>query len=154
AVSEWRDILAFRPTSPNIECQNDPMNQRRDDHQPERKRGAGVKIVYDKLRGEILDLILPPGSAIDEAQLSERFRMSRTPIREALVRLAGDGLVDALPNRSTVVSNIDFLNMHAYFDALVLMYRVTTKLAAQHRRLEDIEVIQCCQARFCSAVEA
>ena len=101
---------------------------------PERKRGSGVKLVYDLLRDEILSLTLPPGSPIDEVQLAERFSMSRTPIREALVRLAGEGLVDTLPNRSTIVSNIDFLNLHTFFDAITLMYRVTTRLAAQYHR--------------------
>lgn len=121
---------------------------------PERKRGSGVKMVYDLLRDEILDLVLPPGSPIDEVQLAERFKMSRTPIREALVRLAGEGLIDTLPNRSTMVANIDFLNMHTFFDALVLMYRVTTKLAAQYHRLEDLEVIRAHQAEFAAAVQA
>lgn len=120
----------------------------------ERKRGSGVKMVYEVLRDEILDLVLPPGSPIDEVQLAERFKMSRTPIREALVRLAGEGLIDTLPNRSTMVSNIDFLNMHTFFDALVLMYRVTTRLAAQHHRLEDLAVIRAHQARFTAAAEA
>lgn len=121
---------------------------------PERKRGSGVKMVYDLLRDEILDLVLLPGSPIDEVQLAERFKMSRTPIREALVRLAGEGLIDTLPNRSTMVSNIDFLNMHTYFDALVLMYRVTTRLAAQYHRPEDLRVIRAHQAEFAAAVQA
>ncbi len=120
----------------------------------ERKRGSGVKVVYDILRDEILDLELPPGSPIDEVQLSERFGMSRTPIREALVRLAGEGLIDTLPNRSTMVSQIDFLNMHSYFDALVLMYRVTTQLAAEYHRPEDLEAVKALQAEFADAVEA
>ncbi|MFC7066671.1 GntR family transcriptional regulator [Brucella rhizosphaerae] len=120
----------------------------------ERKRGSGVKMVYDLLRDEILDLVLPPGSSIDEVQLAERFKMSRTPIREALVRLAGEGLIDTLPNRSTMVSNIDFLNMHTYFDALTLMYRVTTQLAAKNHRPEDLEIIGTHQKEFAAAVEA
>ncbi|NTF44702.1 GntR family transcriptional regulator [Rhizobium rhizogenes] len=120
----------------------------------ERKRGSGVKVVYDILRDEILHLELPPGSPIDEVQLSERFGMSRTPIREALVRLAGEGLIDTLPNRSTMVSQIDFLNMHSYFDALVLMYRVTTQLAAKYHRPEDLEIVRARQAEFAEAVEA
>jgi DNA-binding GntR family transcriptional regulator len=118
----------------------------------ERKRGSGVKLVYDLLRDEILDLKLAPGSAVDEVQLAARFGMSRTPIREALVRLAGDGLIETLPNRSTMVSNIDFLAMPAYFDALVLMYRVTTRLAAQHHRAADLDIIRGHQAEFTSAV--
>jgi DNA-binding GntR family transcriptional regulator len=120
----------------------------------ERKRGSGVKFVYDLLRDEILDLKLAPGSSIDEVQLATRFGMSRTPIREALVRLAGEGLIETLPNRSTMVSNIDFLGMPAYFDALVLMYRVTTRLAAQHHRPEDLDIIRAHQAEFTAAVEA
>ena len=121
---------------------------------PERKRGSGVKIVYDLLRDEILDLVLPPGSPIDEVQLAERFKMSRTPIREALVRLAGEGLIDTLPNRSTMVSNLDFLNMSPFFDALVLMYRVTTQLAAQHHRPQDLVTIRARQKEFAAAVQA
>lgn len=120
----------------------------------DRKRGSGVKVVYDILRDEILHLELPPGSPIDEVQLSERFGMSRTPIREALVRLAGEGLIDTLPNRSTMVSQIDFLNMHSYFDALVLMYRVTTQLAAKYHRPEDLEIVRARQAEFAEAVDA
>ncbi len=119
----------------------------------ERKRGEGVKFVYDILRDDILDLVLPPGSPIDEVQLAERLSMSRTPIREALVRLAAEGLVTTLPNRSTVVSNIDFLNLHTFFDAMTLMYRVTTRLAAQFRTDADLTAIRARQADFARAVE-
>lgn len=120
---------------------------------PERKRGEGVKFVYQILRDDILNLTLPPGSPIDEIQLAERLSMSRTPIREALVRLAGEGLVTTLPNRSTVVSNIDFLNMHHFFDALTLMYRVTTRLAAEYRSEADLKIIREHQAAFTRAVD-
>ncbi|MFC3057904.1 GntR family transcriptional regulator [Paenirhodobacter populi] len=120
----------------------------------ERKRGSGVKYVYDVLRDEILDLTLPPGSPIDEIQLSERLKMSRTPIREALVRLASEGLVSTLPNRSTIVSNIDFLNLHTFFDALTLMYRVTTRLAAENHVAADLIAIKAHQAAFSKAVAA
>lgn len=52
-----------------------------------------------------------------------------------------------------MVSNIDFLNMHTYFDALVLMYRVTTQLAAQYHRPEDLAGIRAHNAEFAVAVE-
>lgn len=119
---------------------------------PERKRGSGVKVVYEMLRDEILDLKLPPGSPIDEVQLADRFGMSRTPIREALVRLAGEGLVETLPNRSAMVSNIDVLNLHTFYDAITLMYRVTTRLAAQYHRPSDLVAIRAHQARYKAAV--
>jgi len=120
----------------------------------ERKRGSGVQFIYGVLRDEILNLTLAPGSPIDEVQLSERLSMSRTPIREALVRLAGEGLVTTLPNRSTVVANIDFLNLHTFFDAMTLMYRVTTRLAAEYRTDADLVAIRARQAEFAQAVAA
>lgn len=119
-----------------------------------RKRGSGVATVYDTLRREIIDLTLPPGSPIDEAQLSERFAMSRTPIREALVRLAADNLITTLTNRATIVSQIDFLRLSDFFDALTLMYRVTTREAAANRTLADLDNIRRQQAAFAASVDA
>ena len=110
--------------------------------------------VYEILRNEIIELKLAPGSPIDEVQLSERFCLSRTPIREALVRLAAEGLITTLTNRSTIVSHIDFLNLGDFFDALTLMYRVTTRLAAKHHKLDDIEEIRILQHGFATAVDS
>ncbi|GLS87729.1 transcriptional regulator [Cypionkella aquatica] len=121
---------------------------------PERKRGSGVRLVYETLRDEILDLTLPPGSPVDEVALADRFAMSRTPIREALVRLEGEGLVTTLPNRSTVVANIDFANLNGFFDALTLMYRVTTRLAAEFHDAGDLARIRAAQAVFAGAVQS
>lgn len=128
------------------------MVENTEDVVAERKRGSGVKLVYEMLRDEILTLALPPGRPIDEVNVAERFGMSRTPIREALVRLAGEGLVETLPNRSAVVASIDFSKLHTFFDAITLMYRVTTRLAAQYHQASDLEVIRGHQARYAEAV--
>ncbi len=117
-----------------------------------RNRGFGVQKVYATLRQEILEMALPPGEPLDETRLSGRFAMSRTPVREALVRLASEGLVTTLPNRNTIVSTIDLETLPVYFDALTLMYRVTTRLAAQHRTLSDLERIESHAAAFDAAV--
>ncbi|MER0240052.1 GntR family transcriptional regulator [Fulvimarina sp. MAC8] len=106
------------------------------------RRGSGVATAYDTLKQEILELILAPGSPIDETDLTRRFSMSRTPIREAIIRLASERLVVTLPNRSTIVAPINFFELSQFFDALTLMYRVTTRLAAEHRDENDIEVIR------------
>lgn len=135
------------------------MSKRQDEEQAEpaavgHRRGSGVGHVYETLRNDIIELTLPPGSPIDEVQLAQRFSLSRTPIREALVRLAAEGLITTLPNRATIVANIDFLALPQFFDALTLMYRVTTRLAAAHHRDEDIQRIFALQAAFVQAVEA
>ena len=116
-------------------------------------RGSGVQTVYDELRSAIVNLELPPGSPLDEVRLSQQFAMSRTPIREALVRLVGDGLVTTLPNRSTVVAPIDFEKLPVYFEALSLMYRVTTRAAALRRTPAQIVVMRAAQAEYVKAVE-
>lgn len=116
-------------------------------------RGQGSQIVYERLRRAILELALEPGSPLDEAGLSEQFGMSRTPVREALVRLAAEGLVTTLPNRNTIVSAINFVEMPVYFEALSLMYRVTTRLAAVHRRPEHMVAILSHASAYAEAVE-
>lgn len=117
-----------------------------------RTRGKGVATVYEALKHDILDLELAPGSALDETRIAERFGLSRTPIREALVRLAGEGLVTTLPNRNTIVAPIDFAALPAHFDALTLMHRVTTRLAALRRTTRDLDEIRTHQAAFGKAV--
>ncbi|AJY45922.1 GntR family transcriptional regulator [Martelella endophytica] len=117
-------------------------------------RGSGTQKVYDLLRKEILSMTLPPGSPLDEVRLSERFGMSRTPVREALLRLSGDGLVTTLPNRNTIVSTINFADLPNYFDALTLMYRVTTRNAALHHSEEKMVRVRERQEAFIAAVEA
>lgn len=116
------------------------------------RRGFGVSTVYETLRNEIIELKLAPGSPIDEVQLSERFELSRTPVREALVKLSAEGLITTLTNRATIVSQIDFLGLPEFFDALTLMYRVTTRLAAVRHEKNDITSILAFQTSFETAV--
>lgn len=130
-----------------------PLTEQGLDEKP-RKRGGGVSQVYEVLRNEIIDLKMAPGSPVDEVQLSRRFGMSRTPIREALVRLASDGLVENLPNRSTIVAPIDFFNLSNFFDALTLLYRLTTRLAAERCTEEDLPPIRALQEEFATAVRS
>jgi DNA-binding GntR family transcriptional regulator len=63
--------------------------------------------VFDRLRGMIISLELPPGSPLSRAALAEQFGVSSTPIRDALMRLEEEGLVEVFPQYATVVSRID-----------------------------------------------
>lgn len=119
----------------------------------QRTRGTGVQTVYDTLRKSILEMTLVPGSPLDETRLAEQFQLSRTPIREAMVRLAAEGLLTALPNRNTIVAPIDFINLPVYFESLTLMYRVTTRSAAVHRTPEHLKRIRALEAQYAEAVE-
>ncbi|MBL4929431.1 GntR family transcriptional regulator [Fuscibacter oryzae] len=111
-------------------------------------RGSSASTTYETLRHEILTMVLRPGEVLDEVSLSKRFGMSRSPIREAIVRLSGEGLVTVLPNRSTIVSNLDIGMLPAFLDALELTQRAVTRLAATHRTATDLEKIRTYQGKF------
>ena len=72
------------------------------------KQGNGNKLnVYSTLKNAIQFLEMKPGSQISDIDLSVKLGVSRTPIREALVRLADELLVEIYPQRGTYVSKID-----------------------------------------------
>lgn len=64
--------------------------------------------IYEVVRREIIDFTYPPGSFISEAELTKRFNISRTPIREILKKLEYDNLVHIIPNKGTQITTIDF----------------------------------------------
>jgi DNA-binding GntR family transcriptional regulator len=102
-------------------------------------KGRGAKFVYDELRREILTLELKPGVPLDENSLSQRFAMSRSPVREALVRLSADGLVETLSNRSALVAPINLGDFPRYVEALDFLQRINTRLAAKFRTTKDLD---------------
>lgn len=118
----------------------------------QRAKGSGVKSVYETLRTEILALALAPGQVLDETSLADRFGMSRSPIREALIRLAGEELVVTLANRSTIVAPIELAGFSKYVEALDIAQRMNARLAAALRSDEDLKMMKRRQAEFVSAV--
>jgi DNA-binding GntR family transcriptional regulator len=118
-----------------------------------RTRGSSRKNVYETLRNEILTMALAPGQLLDETTLAERFNMSRSPIREALIRLAGDELVVTLPNRSTIVAPIEIATFPKYVEALDIAQRMNTRLAAALRTEADLKTITRRQKEFEASVE-
>jgi len=63
--------------------------------------------VYSVLRVNILRLHLRPGQAVSETEIAARMEVSRTPVREAFIRLGADGLLEVRPQRFSVISRID-----------------------------------------------
>ncbi len=119
-----------------------------------RTKGTGWKSVYDTLRTEILSLALSPGQLLDETTLAERFDMSRSPVREALIRLAGEDLVVALQNRSTIVAPIEISSFPKYVEALDIAQRMNTRLAAELRSDADLTIMARRQRAFEAAVKS
>lgn len=96
-----------------------------------KNRVRGVTLT-EELQSTLEDLIisgsLKPGTRLDEAELIERFKVSRTPVREALRSLAGHGLVEMRGNRGTFVASISLPVLIEMFQ----MMGVTEGLCAQY----------------------
>lgn len=120
------------------------------DDESESRHGKGPtwRQVYETLRTEILDLTLAPGQPIDETTLATRFGLSRSPVREALIRLSLEELVVTLPNRSTIVAPIEIATFPAYVDALDVAQRMNCRLAAELRTEADLKAIAGRQKKF------
>ena len=118
-----------------------------------RKRGRrGALQVYDVLREEILWVRIAPGSALDERDLAARFEVSRTPVREALLLLAGERLVQFLPNRTSIVAHFSLDNAGDYLDTALIISRAVARAAALSGRAEATPLNELVQ-RFVRAVD-
>lgn len=71
---------------------------------------------YQSIRAEILNTRLMPGQQIVQGQLAEKYGLGMTPIREALQRLAHEGLVQAVPRMGYIVSHITFSDVRELFE--------------------------------------
>jgi GntR family transcriptional regulator, rspAB operon transcriptional repressor len=74
-----------------------------DDAKPRTNR----RLVYETLRRKVLTLELPPGAALSENELAAALGVSRTPVRESLILLAEEGLVQVFPQVGSFVSRVD-----------------------------------------------
>ena len=71
--------------------------------------------VYSTLRTSIINLNLAPGTVISETEISAKFQVSRTPVREAFIHLSKEGLVEVIPQKETLVSLIDSARVEEEF---------------------------------------
>lgn len=110
--------------------QTTPSRRQSTSRNRSRPRGTGASYVYDSLKSQILDLELQPGTDLDETELSRQFGVSRSPVREALIRLSAERLVKNLRNRTSIVAPFDVADLPAFFDAMMLLYRLSARLAA------------------------
>ncbi|WP_154795760.1 GntR family transcriptional regulator [Occultella kanbiaonis] len=88
---------------------------------------------YVALREDILDWRLPPGTPLGEVEQALRLGVSRTPVREALARLAADGLVRGAGARGAVVTDLAPADVSDLFDLRIAVETRLARLAAERR---------------------
>ncbi len=100
------------------------------------------------LRQAILCMELRPGSDLDELEISSRYAVSRTPVREALIRLTAEGLVQAVRGRGSRVAAMNLFDLRDFFESLDLLQRAQTTLAALRRSDHELREIEAAERDF------
>ncbi|MGH3031308.1 MAG: GntR family transcriptional regulator [Gaiellaceae bacterium] len=106
-------------------------------------RQLEIRSVVDDVHQALLERIvageLAPGARLRQEALADELGVSRTPLREALVRLASEGLVEFTPNRGATVARRDFSDMEQAWRARLVIEPGAAGLAAERRDAESIE---------------
>jgi len=92
---------------------------------------------YHAIRGLIVSLELAPGAVIDERELIERLEIGRTPVREALRRLAQERLVEVYPRRGMFVTGVDVRELARLSEVRVVLEPEAARLAAERANEAD-----------------
>lgn len=96
--------------------------------------------VAQRLRTMLVEGRIAPGAKLNERELCEQLRVSRTPLREAIKLLAAEGLVDLLPNRGAVAVKLGEADVRNAFELLAHLEGLSGDLAAQ--RITDAELAE------------
>ena len=106
---------------------------------PSTTKGIGKNAtVYDRLRDEILNCRIPPGAQIFEQDLANRFGMSKSPVREALLRLRQQGLVEVKARSGYRVSPMSVTEVNEMYEMRIMYETTCAALAIAHASEEEI----------------
>ncbi|WP_448192252.1 GntR family transcriptional regulator [Azospirillum sp. sgz301742] len=96
--------------------------------EPKQSRGSQLR---ELLEEEIASGKLPPGTRLEEVALAERFKVSRTPVREALTQLASAGFVETRPRQGAVVATLTLQNIVERFEVMANLEALCAELCAR-----------------------
>lgn len=110
--------------------------------------------LYDDLKRQILTMELDPDEDLDEATLSERYGLSRTPVREIFRRLAGEGYIDIRENRGARVIPMNHSTLRNFFLVAPMIYAAIGRLAVQNFKPRQLVDLKDTQERFRAASQS
>src|ERR687888_2586387 len=100
------------------------------------------------LEDEIVAGVIPPGAVLRQEHISERFSVSRTPVREALRRLSALGLVSFVPNRGVRVRTLSRDELREAFLVRAELEALATELAVPRMTEADLAALDDAERRF------
>jgi len=98
--------------------------------------------IYEKLRKKILEFEIYPGTRITETELAAAFKVSRTPVRAALQRLAVEGHIVIQPKQGCFVRPVDIEKISHYYDVRVHLEAAAVELACEHMSDEELDALE------------
>ncbi len=110
--------------------------------------------ILSDLKKRILTLELEPSSSLDEVSLSRHYQISRTPMRELLQSLAGEGYVEIVNNRGASVSAMSHTVLRDFFLIAPMIYSAVGRLAAQNAKPNQITEMRSIQEKFETAIHS
>lgn len=108
----------------------------------------GKNGLYEDLKRQILTMELDPDQALDEATLSERYGLSRTPVRETFRRLEGEGYLEIRENRGARVIPMNHSTLRNFFLVAPMVYAAIGRLAVQNFKPQQLVDLKNTQERF------
>lgn len=106
--------------------------------------------VYDRVRGDILACTLMPGALIQEKELAARYAVSKSPVRDALLRLQEQDLIEVMPRKGYRVRPISLADARELYETRILLEKACIKRAVEHASDEKLALLE----QFRSAVDA
>lgn len=110
--------------------------------------------VYRRMLDAIVEGVFAPGEQLRDLEIAEWLGVSRTPVREALLRLGEIGLVVARPGRSTVVSALDVREVREARDVVAAMHQLAVREAVASLTAHDLDLMRDANRRFRDALDA
>jgi DNA-binding GntR family transcriptional regulator len=104
--------------------------------------------VADRLRELIIEGVLAPGAHLNERILCEQLQVSRTPLREAFRTLAGEGVIELMPNRGAVVATLSRDDLEHAFELMAALESLAGELAATRARPAEVRRVRSLQAEM------
>ncbi len=92
---------------------------------------TATSIIHEELRREIVGLVRIPGDVVSEKEIAAAYGVSRTPVREAILKLADERLVETFPQFGTFVSRIPVAGLFEAILVRTALERLTTRIATQ-----------------------
>lgn len=110
------------------------------------------KIMLD-LQQDIISGAMKPGERLDEVSLAQKFGVSRTPVREALLQLSSVGLIELKPRKGAFVSKLSIKTLMEMFELMAELEGLCARLAARRASAQELERLRAVHVASREAVE-